>query len=76
MGVLLRFQADVSGVLVAPETFNTGRGLKNTILLALGGFLINGILSAFLYLRASPLPAPAGIEGSVAPLKAIETLHD
>jgi len=53
----------VSAVFVAavqtPEKYNFGRsehGLQHVLVLMLGTFLVSGVLTAFAYLKQSPLP--------------------
>ena len=41
---------------VDPEHFNLGPGLRHTMELMAVVFLMNGIMSVFLYLKQSPLP--------------------
>lgn len=43
--------------VIAPGVFNLGAGLHNTLQLIGATFAINGLLSAFFYLKQSPLPA-------------------
>lgn len=48
--------AGISGALVKPEAFNMGTEMVSTLKLMAGTFLVSGLLSAFFYLKASPLP--------------------
>jgi hypothetical protein len=41
---------------IDPEHFNLGSGLSHTFALMGAAFLVNGMISACLYLRQSPLP--------------------
>lgn len=41
---------------IDPEHFNLGNGLTHTLALMGAAFMVNGLLSACLYLRQSPLP--------------------
>ena len=49
----------VSGIAamgIAPEQFNLNANLSNTVKMMGATFLFSGLLSAFLYLKQSPLP--------------------
>lgn len=63
--------AGVSGIIVAPESFNTNGGTGKVIGLMASTFVVSGLLSAFFYLKSSPLPSDDSPVGAVVPLDEI-----
>lgn len=48
--------AGISAMVIAPDQFNTGANLGNTLKLIGTSFVISGLLGAFQRLSKSPLP--------------------
>lgn len=46
----------VTAIGIAPEQFNLAGGLKHTLTLMAANFVVSGVISAFAYLKQSPVP--------------------
>jgi len=59
---------------IDPEHFNLGSGLKHTMALMAVVFVLNVMLSVFLYLKQSPLPPMKSVDESYHTVLNLQTL--